>query len=360
MSSDARPRRQLLERLRRRLAGSGRALGFMLIIGGTSVVWQKFSNPYGLFEPTRLLVAAGLIGGGVLLFKDDPTARGTTVVARERTGEKAPRARSPLTLFTLAAASIAVGIGIILGNLSVITLSVGQLSALSLMVVGGGLLVAAWWGRARWLIAVALLLIPVVLATSYIDMPPRGSVGSVHLRPRSESDIARRYNLLFGNITLDLTGLRPLTGTASTNINVAAGNVTVYVPERVNLRVAGHIEWGNHTVGRGYQAGEDLSFSQTFEGKKGAGTLDLDVNGGITSLYVERISRRERRGGLHHRDRHGRQAQRRRQERADRGDARRDGRDARRDGRNDEGGSGRAGRRNERPGDRHGRRSGRG
>jgi hypothetical protein len=121
-------------------------------------------------------------------------------------------------------------------------------------------------------------------------------VGSIYLRPITESELASRYNLLFGTMTIDLQGMRKLTGTSSLNVNVAAGNVTIYVPERFSLRVAGHIEYGNATLGRGYENGEDLSFGRSFEGRAGKGTVDIDVNGGIASLYVERISRRERRG----------------------------------------------------------------
>ncbi|HEY7874900.1 MAG TPA: hypothetical protein VIG64_07230, partial [Actinomycetota bacterium] len=100
-------------------------------------------------------------------------------------------------------------------------------------------------------------------------------------------------------------------------------------------------EWGNVTAGHGYEDGEDLSFANFYEGKGDTGTIDLDVNGGITSLYVERISQRDR--GV-----------------PPRGEWRRDHRDARgrsgqRDGaRRKDSGEGRA-RKGERPGDGHGR-----
>jgi hypothetical protein len=217
------------------------------------------------------------------------------VLGRDAVAKRA-RTRSPLGLFSLAAAFVILGAAIVAGNLSIVTLSVGQLTALTLIVVGTGLLVGAWWGRARWLILVCLLLVPAVMVTSYIDMPPRGRVGSIYLRPITESELASRYNLLLGTMTIDLQGMRQLTGTSFLDVNVAAGNVTIYVPERFSLRVAGHIEYGNATVGRGYENGEDLSFAKSFEGRAGKGTVDIDVNGGIASLYVERISRRERLG----------------------------------------------------------------
>ncbi|HEY7873829.1 MAG TPA: hypothetical protein VIG64_01780, partial [Actinomycetota bacterium] len=232
MKAETGTRRQPLRSIKRHLAGSGRAIGFMLVALGVVVVWKKLSDPYGLFDPPGdgALVAIGLIGGGILLLRDDPTVK-PGFVGKETVKE--PRARSPLTLFTLAAAFVGLGIGIILGNVSVISLSIGQLTALFLVVLGGGLVVGAWWGRARWLIPIGILVVPAALVTSYIDMPPRGHVGSNYVAPRSTGAIAARYNLLFGNMTLDLTRLRDVTGSTFTNINVAAGNVTVYVPERL-------------------------------------------------------------------------------------------------------------------------------
>jgi len=314
-----------LQRVRRYLAGSSRAIGFMLLALGAIVLWQKLADPYGAFDPPgeHVLLAAGLIGGGILLLRDDPSVRG--VVVSEDAAPKRPRTKSPLGLFTLAIAFVTVGAAIVAGNLSIMTLSIGQLTALTMIVVGVGLFIGAWWGRARWLIIVCALLVPIVMTTSYIDMPPKGRVGSFYFRPTSAAQIPARYNLLFGNMQIDLQGLRKLTGTSFLNLNVAAGNVTIYVPERVTLRVTGHIEYGNATLGRGYEDGEDLSFGRSFEGRPGQGTIDIDVNGGITSLYVERISRRERRGM--HRHRHGTRGRKDEKGRAGKDDGGRAGKD---------------------------------
>jgi hypothetical protein len=183
-------------------------------------------------------------------------------------------------------------------------LSIGQLAALALIVVGSGLVIGTWWGRARWLILVGFLLVPAVMATSYIDMPPRGRVGSLYVTPTSLAELPNDYDLLLGTMTIDLTSVSRAGGDASLDLDVAAGNVTLYVPERFGLRVNGHIQLGNVTMGRGFQEGQDLSFARTFEGRPGAGTVTVDVDGGITSLYVERISRRERMGRPPARGRH--------------------------------------------------------
>jgi hypothetical protein len=325
-------------RARRYLAGTGRALGAALLAIGAVVLWQKLSDPYGAFDGSgeHVLLAAGLIVGGIFLLRDDPTVRGLQfkrdAVARRR------RTRSPLGLFTLAGAFMTLGTAIVLGNLDILTLSVGQLTALAMVVVGAGMLVGAWWGRARWLMLIGVLLIPAVMVTGYIDMPPRGQVGSIYLHATSGSELASRYNLLFGTMTIDMMDMRRLTGTKFINVNVAAGNVTLYVPEHLNLRVAGHIELGNTTLGSGYQDGEDLSFSRVYEGRRGQGTLDVDVNGGIASLYVERISYREwhgprRKGKEPGRARRG--SERDAKDSGDRSGAGRDGRERRggRDGR---------------------------
>ncbi len=112
-----------------------------------------------------------------------------------------PRERSQLGLLTLAAVLLITGAAALLNNLDVTSFDGGQLSALALTVLGIGLIVGAWWGRARWLIWIGLLMFPFVTFFSLVNLSMvslDGEVGELNLRPVDQVDMAGGYELLAG------------------------------------------------------------------------------------------------------------------------------------------------------------------
>lgn len=285
------PGKGILDAARSALRGSGRVVGITILAILTVVVVRKIFSPGGYlsFDPTVLLAIA-LVGAGVLLL------RGQDTVTESERAEQAPRERSPLGLVTLSALFLVAGLLILLGNLGASEVGVGEIAAACLFIVGLGLLVGTWWGRSRLLIAVGLLLIPAVAAGNLVDFPLRGSVGSTYQVFRSLAEVPSDYKILVGHVTLDLVEVSDWTGTHSLDVTVAGGRVSIYVPERVGVSVSGDIEWGNATIGKGREEGEELILAQHLPGKPGAGELEIDFKGGIASLYIERISHRERFG----------------------------------------------------------------
>jgi hypothetical protein len=235
-------------------------------------------------DPT-VIVAAGLVGAGVLLLRgQQPTLDAAEGAA------SAPRERSPLGVLTLSVASVVVGTLILLGNLGVATVTIGQIAAAALTVVALGLIVGAWWGRSRSLIAVGVVLVPFVVAGGSMHFPLRGSIGDTWINTRSIDDVAPEHEVLVGAIHMNLADLRDFTGEREIEISLAAGNATIFVPDRIGLTIRGGIEWGNATIGRGREEGDDLTFENTIPGPPDQGHLTIDFSGGIASLYVERIS----------------------------------------------------------------------
>lgn len=285
------PKKSLLVRGRQALQGGGRLIG-LLILGILSlIVLNAVFAPGGYlsFDPTAL-VAMALVGAGVLLLRgEDPSE----VSAGTKASARPP---SPLGLATLSAVFLVTGLLVLLGNLGLTDLGLGQIAAGALLMVGIGLLVGVWWGRARILIVVGLLLIPLVLVGSVVDFPLRGSVGDRFEYAASARDIRSSYELLFGTFTLDLAEVRDWPSTQSVDFRVAGGRVTIYIPEDISVSVRGEVEWGNATIGRGREEGEDLVFTNDLPGDPGAGHLDIDFKGGLASLYIERISEEERFG----------------------------------------------------------------
>ena len=84
---------------------------------------------------------------------DDPTS--DAWVERPR---RPRRRRSPLGAMVLSVATLVTGVLLALRLSGVDAITTPRVLAVALLVVGGGLLVGAWVGRARWLIAVGLVL----------------------------------------------------------------------------------------------------------------------------------------------------------------------------------------------------------
>ena len=312
---------------------SGRVVGYGLLILVAFLIFNGMSDPTSsLAIDPGFIFAVALVGAGVLLLRgQEPVASGGTTV-------RAPRPRSPLGILTLSGAFCLCGLMILLGNLGVAEIGIGQITAAGLAVTGLGLLVSAWWGRSRLLILVGLLLLPVVVVTGFIHFPLRGSVGGREVYASTIGDVDESYEVLVGTMFIDLLRVKDFPAHRELNFDVAAGRVTVYVPERVGVTVNGNIEWGNAIIGRGRNQGDDLHLENEVPGKPGQGELEINFNGGIASLYVERISHQEiygesRRQKAERRRRAARREDRRRDADAKGGRAgRADGRKEKRDG----------------------------
>ena len=295
------------------LQRGGRVFGLGLLTLVAFLFFKGMADPYGfLAVDPGLLFAIALVGAGVLLLRGQEATDGVTGAVR------APRKRSPLGVLTLSAVFCVCGLLLLLSNLSVDEIGIGQIAAAALLVVGLGLVAGAWWGRSRLLIVIGVLLLPIVVVAGFIPFPLRGSLGSHTVEARSIGDVEESYEILAGGLYLDLMRVKDFSEVQELDVQVAAGNVTIYLPERVGLTVDGEIEFGNAAIGRGREDGEDLQFQNELIGKPGAGHLNLNFRGGIASLYVERISHEERYGFTARERREQRRLDRREAERKER------------------------------------------
>src|SRR6266545_3377044 len=243
------------ERLVRRFPNAPSWVGIALLGLGMILLAGKL----GLWD-TNVLWAVLLIGLGVVLFRRDaqragadghtpPTstnhpASAVTVpepswaqpsppppaASRPMAMPRAPREASPLGWLVLGVTLLVVGAVAILQNLDAVHLSAVRFPALALLVLGVGLLVGAFVGRARWLILPGLLLVPIVLAASLIDVPLEGGIHDVHAFPHTHQAVARSYRVVAGSIYLDLTSMK---GTAAAPVIAAStgvGEIDVVVP----------------------------------------------------------------------------------------------------------------------------------
>src|SRR4030095_6593254 len=95
-----------------------------------------------------------------------------------------------------AVALSATGLALALDNLDVIDLSIGQVLAVFLTVLGGGLVVGTWWGRAWGLIPIGLLAVPLVAFTALAGpVPVQGGVAERVFQPATPGEGRTRERL---------------------------------------------------------------------------------------------------------------------------------------------------------------------
>jgi hypothetical protein len=188
----------------------------------------------------------------------------------------------------VAVALIVVGIGALLDRSPTVTVDGGTMLAQALVVTGLGLVMGAFWGRARWLVLVGLVLLPAALVGNLIDFPLRGQIGGNYLSPRKASDLSDSYDVLAGSLTLDMTNF-DFTPRESVTLplHTAVADVTISVPRGVGVNLRGHVEAGQVNFFGAQQEGVDLELVDS-AGKPELDRrliVDLDAQYGFVSVY---------------------------------------------------------------------------
>ncbi|CAN5548165.1 hypothetical protein BH20ACT23_BH20ACT23_22510 [soil metagenome] len=206
--------------------------------------------------------------------------------------QKRPRERSNLGLFTLAAVLLATGAAALLNNLGVTSFDGGQLSALALTVLGGGLIVGAWWGRARSLIWIGVVMFPFVAFFSLIDLSMvslDGEVGSLNEFPRSQVELAGGFDVLAGEARFDMSDFEFVVGEpAELSIDMAVGQVIVIVPRDVYVDADVSLEAGEITFFDDRRAGQGVSIVDSDGDPEADARLSLNIDGALGQLEIER------------------------------------------------------------------------
>lgn len=243
------------------------------------------------FEPLALAIALVTVGLVLLRPPEERVERGAaaTAPAPAASFARRKRERSGLGPITLALVMLVAGGGTAAAGAGWAPLDVGQLAALSLLLTGAGLVVGAWFGRARLLIAVGILMTPVVLAASLIDFPPTGSFGSpyIHL---SEAGTLEDRRVLLGQTTLDLSQYQFEEGTERVRLRVAAGSMTVIVPHEVRVDTKVSVEAGEAHVFGGHESGLGVTVEDSAGPADAPRRLEIEVVAGLGSVGIYRMN----------------------------------------------------------------------
>ena len=204
--------------------------------------------------------------------------------------------REPRSYLGLIALSAAVVVGGVLSILAVagVNIPVATVAAAMLAVLAVGLLVGAFRGRAKWLIAPAVILLLVAQAATVIPRAVSGSwgagVGDRIWIPAESTPLP--YELGAGDAKLRLTNLPA--GPATISAKVGAGTLLVTIRPDTTLVLHGRIGAGDVTLpGVAAMSGTSLVLDTTVAATAvtpAVTTVDLTVDIGLGELEVRRAS----------------------------------------------------------------------
>jgi len=295
-------------------------------------------SSFHLFAFSRkFLLAAILLVGGVLLYRGDLSRKEPPVDGKEpeptpvdvlpAAGVKidgvstapsamaytppAPllkpsRPRSILGRLTVAALLVAIGTLAILDIGGVLFPEPVHYAALTVGIIGGGLLVGTLFGRARWLIVVGLILTPILFLTS-LGAPTwsiNGDAGDRYVRVDTIADLevaGFSYEHGAGVLEIDLRLFETppsevgAGGIADIDIpihaKIGAGEIRIRLPEGAGASVSGKVGIGSVDI-LGYQsAGIGVSRSANTGSNEGPPFFMIDAEAGVGSVVVAEFNR---------------------------------------------------------------------
>ncbi|SCF14655.1 PspC domain-containing protein [Micromonospora mirobrigensis] len=214
--------------------------------------------------------------------------------APPRKPPKRPRERSPLGAVTFSLIFLALGVVALLDLLDVFPIGAAAYFAAALTVIGLGLLVGAWFGRARWLVALGLVTAAALgvatVADSYDGVG--GLEGDVTWAPASYQELAVRYRNDLGNAVLDLRAVDFDKRETTVDVTVNLGNATVVVPPDVDVTTVAEVRageavvFGERSTGLGGQPRKEVT--DLGRDGPGGGRLRLVVHVNAGNLEVTR------------------------------------------------------------------------
>ncbi len=272
-----------------RLGGSQGWIGIVLVVIALSVL-----APALPFVDGGILIPTILLAGGILLYQQNfakaPAERTDTTmvdVQTPRASRVPPPPRtppSPLGQITVGATVIGLGVLALIDRASAgIDAAPRHYLALAVVILGLGVLVGTFYGRARWLIPIGLLLIPVTAGAGVVEYG--NTARDQTLRPTTFAELEEIYELGVGELTIDLTDL-PWNGEAvELDGSVGVGRLELILPAGVTVDAVTEVGIGASVSPSNTEGGLGVEHSYTVgDGTSGSLTANLEV--GIGEIEV--------------------------------------------------------------------------
>lgn len=206
-----------------------------------------------------------------------------------------PKPPSYLGRLTVAALLVSLGAMSMFDNLDLASPDLRHYVAAAVLVTGVGLLVGAFIGKARGLIVLGFLLLPVMLFSSAVRIDIFGEYAERIERPAAAAELEDSYELSGGRLLLDLRGLTASDfaagGTPVVVASVGMGELEVLLPPSVDVEARTEVGIGRLEIRRldspvileraGFRLEEDASTDAepdlVLELEVGAGNLELEL-----------------------------------------------------------------------------------
>ncbi|MGY1703203.1 PspC domain-containing protein [Geodermatophilus sp. SYSU D00697] len=268
------------------------------VIGGVSGGLAEYSGIDPLLWRVGF-VALALAGPGIpvylLLWLFMPAGPGGTGLVRSARDRAPAGPRSPVPGVTLAGLLIVVGTLVLISRFTDWSIGPRWVLGSGLLVVGLGLVAAAFTGgrRAKGGLVVlgAILSLALLAAAAEPWRNVESGIGDRTYRPVSAADVRPEYHLGVGDATLDLSDI-DLAGRSTpvtTRIDAGVGDVDVLIPRSADVRVQvesgiGNVDVFDEGAADGYHAGTGTA-SWTNDGDP---EIVLTINAGIGDVEVDR------------------------------------------------------------------------
>jgi phage shock protein PspC (stress-responsive transcriptional regulator) len=250
------------------------------------------AGPSGEFPPPASPWWPGRPGQDVSAEPAPPPAAAPPITAPDPTHATPRTPRSRLATVVLAVLLVGGGVAWLLDALDLVEVDWTDRLALGLVVVGVGLLIAAWRGRAWALVPVGLLFALLIVTAEALVVPVDAGTGEQTEIVDTRAELARDHELFAGQLTLDLRDVRLSAGeTARVEAAVGAGQMRVLVPEDATVTVDADVRIGEVVSDGGPEANESglgLDERFTLAGAARGPEIDLDLFVGFGSLEVTR------------------------------------------------------------------------
>lgn len=253
-----------------------------------------FIGPLPGMNPGALWALAIIVVGIVLLRRREtapataaaPAVPAQPIVAAPAVVKAPPRPRSPLAWYACGAVLLTIGLLALVSQVADAAVAPGQFFGAALAILGIGLVVGAWWGRARILILLALLLAPLAVTASFVTAPLEGGVGDHRYAPVSAAEVRDEYRSLGGRLVLDLTGLHLGPGLVHISASVALGQLMVILPPEASVELRTRVGAGDSYVLGSQDVGTSLDNSYVRRNPYRT-TYVLDLEAGIGEVFVD-------------------------------------------------------------------------
>ncbi len=200
-----------------------------------------------------------------------------------------PRERPFVGPLTVAVLLLFTGATVFAQRVGWVDVDVAVFLGICLLIVGVALVTTAFFGRARGLIWLGVMVLPVAWAASAVDIDWYDGIGEEDVRVTDLADLDDEYRWGIGEFQVDLSDLDLEGETRRVAVGLTIGELTVFVPDDVEVDIDLDGSIGEILVtdrlDRRVDNGLDLSLDRT-TGDADGGTLELDVDLGIGQAEV--------------------------------------------------------------------------